>query len=145
MHMFSVLMGDTEVGGHFVGMWLIAVFTTRKITLQGINHRISLAPTTVTQTNKNPADLLLRDISVSLCTLFKQMCITVCTYLNLDDISIVLRHSCTATRCLLRSSLVCLLKLSAAGSLQMLHLFLAVHYSQYRCWLFTVLLWPCST
>lgn len=105
--MFSVLMEDTEVGGHFVGMWLIPMFTTRKITLLGINHRISLAPTTVTQTNNNPADLLLLDISVSVCTLFEQMslsqcvcilqkCITVCTYPNVVDISIVLQHSCTA-------------------------------------------------
>lgn len=49
-------------------MQLFPVFTTRDITLLGINHRVSLAPTTVTQTNHSRTDLLLLDITVSLCT-----------------------------------------------------------------------------
>lgn len=56
------------MGGHYLGMQLFPVFTTRDITLPGINHRVSLAPTAVTQTNHSPADLLLLDITVSLCT-----------------------------------------------------------------------------
>lgn len=71
--MFSVLKQDSEVGGHCVGMRLVPMFTTRNITPQGINRRASLAPTTLTQTNHNPADLLLPDIGVSAYTIFKQM------------------------------------------------------------------------
>lgn len=61
------------MGGHCLGMQLFPVFTTRDITLAGINHRVSLAPTAVTQTNHSSADLLLLDITVSLCIAFKLM------------------------------------------------------------------------
>lgn len=53
------------MGGHCLGMQLFPVFTTRDITLAGINHRVSLAPTAVTQTNHSSADLLPLDIPVS--------------------------------------------------------------------------------
>lgn len=80
VHMFSVLTEDTEVGGHSAGMWLVPMFTTKNITLQGINHRVSLAPTTVTQTNHNPADLLLLDIGVSVYIIFKQTSHSQCVW-----------------------------------------------------------------
>lgn len=62
-----------EVGGHCLGMQLFPVFTTRDITLAGINHRVSLAPTAVTQTNHSSPDLLLLDITVSLRAAFELM------------------------------------------------------------------------
>lgn len=40
-------------------MWLFPVFTTKDTTVPGLNHRVSLAPTAVTQSSHSPADLLL--------------------------------------------------------------------------------------
>lgn len=83
VHMFSVLTEDTEVGGHCVGVWLVPMFTTRNITLLGINHSVSLAPTTVTQTIQSTFQLThccLISVCQCMYTIFMQMSVSVCVY-----------------------------------------------------------------
>lgn len=70
---------DTEMGGHCLGTRLFPVFTTKDTTVPGLNHRVSLAPTAVTQTNRRPADLLLLHMTVSLCTTFQLMWVSTIT------------------------------------------------------------------
>lgn len=43
------------MGGHWLGMRLLPVFTTKDTAVPGLNRRVSLDPTAVTQTNHSPA------------------------------------------------------------------------------------------
>ena len=84
---------DAEVGGHCVGVWLVPMFTTGIITLLGINHSVSLAPTTVTQTIETTFQLIYcRLTSVCQCmyTLFMQMSASGCVCVYTTEVHYVL-------------------------------------------------------
>lgn len=90
---FGVRTEDTEVGGHCVGVRLVPMFTTGIITLLGINHSVSLAPTTVTQTIETTFQLIYC-CSTSVCqcmyTLFMQMSASGCVCVYTTEVHYVL-------------------------------------------------------
>lgn len=76
-----------------MGVWLVPMFTTRNITLLGINHSVSLAPTTVTQTIQTTFQLIYcRLISVCQCiyTIFMQMSESGCVCVYTTEVHYVL-------------------------------------------------------
>ena len=122
--------------------------------LSGSNHSDS------DYSNHIPADLLELGITVSVCiyNIYANVgrvgvCVyygsALCTYFNVVDIAIVLQDSSAATnhsRHSYHSSLVCLFfcRMSFADvQAHSLLFFCTVDRSQSRCWLFSLLFWPC--
>lgn len=136
------------------------MFTTRNITLLGINHSVSVAPTTVTQTIQTTFQLIYcRLILVCHClyTVFMQMSaneclctlrtctmfLSKCCWLCYCFAEFLCRHKSLAS---LHSHLfvVFFCRMSFADvSDRSLLTFCAGDHSRHRCWLFSLLAWPC--
>lgn len=148
-------LSDTELGGHFVGVRYVPSFTTRNLTLLGINPRASLAPAVQTCKVQSARQLTYSSfIALCLHVYIQYSCKCLCVAAYPTEVHYVLSFTLLT---LLLFRMVPLLPQTACPhpSLSLLVVNLcgssftvsAVGHSQCRCWLFSPLIWigeaPC--